>query len=118
MMAGIAAPPTPPAGSDAATIASIEMEPKRRRLTKTTTPAGPAPLNFIIARKSIIMAKLKKHTGFVKMRDYYEARRTEMLRHDFPNQSSTQRRDAVREEWARMTDQDKRSWTHRERSLQ
>ena len=93
---------------------------KRRRLTKKTTvpPIGPAPLNFIVARKSIIMAKLKKHTGFDRMRDYYEARRTEMLKKDAPEDAALQRRETIRKEWTAMTEEDKHSWVHRELAQQ
>ena len=72
----------PQSSSPGATAGRCTGEVKRRRLNKknSVTAAGPSPLNFIVARKSIIMAKLKKHTGFDRMRDYYEARRTDILK--------------------------------------
>jgi len=64
------------------------------------------------------MAKMKKHTGFDRMRDYNEARRTEMLKQEFPDGTAVQRRDTIRKEWTVMTEQDKHSWTHRELAQQ
>ena len=121
MMAALA----PPGEASSSThIVPVQAPPpvdqKRRRLREKTTvlQIGPAPLNFVVARKSILMAKLKKHTGFDRMRDYYEARRLEALRQQFPDKAAVERREIIRTEWQGMTDGDKQSWVHRELASQ
>ena len=110
----------PQSSSPGATAGRSTGEVKRRRLHKktTVTAAGPAPLNFIVARKSIIMAKLIKHTRFDRMRDYYEVRRADILKKETPEEAALQRRETIRQEWTVMTEEDKHSWVHRELSQQ
>ena len=98
MLAAAKGPLRAPQSSNAAANADgTNPDSKRRRLIRKAyvTPVGPAPLNFIVARKSIIMAKLKKHTGFDRMRDYYEARRTEVMKKETPGDPSLQRRETI-----------------------
>ena len=48
------------------------------------------------------------------MRDYYEARRTEVMKKETPGDPSLQRRENIRKERTVMSEEDKHSWVHRE----